>query len=620
MSSQNGENPAIYEFDGYRLDVAKRLVFGADGKPLPLKAKAFETLLFLVENSGRVIERDEMMEAIWPDTVVEENNLTQHISSLRRLFGETKDDHRFIVTVPGHGYKFAADITSLDPAKEKNSGTLGSDKTDLASRKWFIALAMGVAASLLVLGFLYKYQTTPTSGGSIKSIAVLPFKPISEPDRNPSFEMGMTNELITKLVGADGLSVRSFQAVKRFASGDRDPIEAGRELGVDAVLDGSVQLSADRVRVFVKLISVADSKQQWAEPFEQERAHVFDLQEEISERVANALRVRLSENAKKRYTDNPEAYQLYLKGQFHLLRLAPDEVKLGIAAFRQAVALDPNYALAYTGIARGYMSFVLSSELPPGEMIEQSLAAAEKAVQIDPQLAEAHATRGAVYFWFKHDWITSEAAFKTALDLDPHLAFAHQYYASLLGNTGRIDEALAESTKARDLDPYWAYSMSMQGTTLVHAGRPEEALTRYAEASRLDPRLWLPHCKAAVALIDLHRYDEAVATSRKAAELNRSQTNSLAYESYALAKLGRHDEAKKILDDLLKRAIEGYVPPYHIAIVYIGLDEREKALTWLEKAFSEQDPKIVFLKSDRFWNNLRSEPRFIDLMKKMRFE
>jgi serine/threonine-protein kinase len=618
MTGRDGSNSVVYTFDGFRFDVSERLVYSPDGEPYPLKAKDFEILLYLVEHPGRLIERDEIMAAVWPDTVVEENNLTQHISSLRRIFGVTPNDHRFIETVSGRGYKFAAVVVS---------DTNGNDKSDQINemlsrtpRRWLATLSVSVVIVLLLLGFLYKRDATPPAG-TIRSIAVLPFKPVSEQDRNLSFEMGMTNELITKLADADGLSVRSYQAVKRYVSEEQDPIDAGRELGVDAVLECSVQLSADRVRVLVRLMNVADSKIIWMEPFDKERTHLFDVQDAIAERVANSLKVQLSESAKKRYTDNGPAYELYLDGQFHLLRLAPeDEIKLGIAKFQQAVDLDPNFALAYTGIARGYMSLVLSAEAPPGEMIEQSLASAERAVQIDPRLAEAQATLGAVYFWFKHDWAASEAAFKTALDLDPHSTFAHVYYAALLGNLGRTDEALAECKKAQDLDPFWAYAVSMQGTILVHAGRPEEALTRYGEAIRLNPRLWTAQSKAALALIDLHRYDEAIATARKAAELNSAQTNSLALESYALAKLGRRGEARKILDDLLRRSRQGYVPEYHIAVVYAGLGEPENALAWLEKGFIQKDPRMLWLRSEYFWNPFRSEPRFVDLMRKMKLE
>ncbi len=617
MHGRNGKDSTIYEFDGHRLDAATRLLYGQDNKPLLLKSKAFDCLLFLLENPGRVIERDEIMAAVWPGTVVEENNLTQHISSLRRSLGEGRNDHRYIVTVPGRGYEFIAQVERGSIA-DGQSVCNHADSNRVVSPKRFIGLGAIVLVLLLLSGFLYNRETSPAETYRIKSIAVLPFEPISEQDRNPTFEMGMANELITKLNGSEGLSVRSFQAVKRFGSGDVDAIEKGRELKVDAVLSGSTQIYEDRVRVSVTLTSVADSRLLWEASFNEERKHILDVQEEIAKRIANALRIQLGENAAKRYTNNPEAYELYLKGRVHILKLKPDDIKLGIAAFKQAIVIDPNYALAYTGIARGYMGLVLSNELPPGNMGAQALAAAERAVQIDPRLAEAHAVRGALYYWFKHDWAASEAAYKTALELDPDSAFAHVYYASLLSNLGRTEEALRHVEKARDIDSFSAYAASIQGTILVHAGRPEEAGKSYSEALRIDPNLWLPHSKAAMALIDLHRYDDAVATARKAAELNRSQTNSLALESYALAKLGRRDEARKILDELVSRSRREYVPQYHIAVAYAGLGDRENTLAWLEKGYTEKDPRMLWLRSEYFWNDMRSEPRFKDLMKKLR--
>ena len=615
MIDRDDGNSAVYAFDGYRLDVEKCLLYGAGGHSIPLKTKAFETLLFLVRNPGRVVERDEIMEAVWPGIVVEENNLTQHVSSLRRALGERKDDHRFILTVPGRGYRFVADVTF--PVETETGGTVSGDSH--VGRRWgFAVLVTVVVVSLLLVGFLYQRGTTSAAGERIRSIAVLPFKPVSDLDRNPSFEMGMANDLITRLENAEGITVRSFEAVRRFASGEADAADAGAALAVDAVLDTKVQYSENRVRLSVRLIRIDGREQVWAQSFDGDRADLFTMQDEMATRVANALSAKLKESSRKHSTASNEAYQHYLAGWAHQFNLEASEAKLGIAEFEQAIAIDPNYALAYVGIARGYMSLVLSSEVPPGDMGEKAMAAAERAVQLDPQLGEAHAMLGAVRFWFEHDWEGSEAALKTAIDLDPDSAFAHLYYAVLLGNTGRIDEALAQSKKARELDEFWAYSASMQGTTLIHAGKPSDALSRFGEAMRLNPRLWTPHCKAALALIDLRRYGDAVTAARRAAELNRNQTNSTAYEIYALARLGQRAEARQILNGLLQRSDDRYVPPYHIAVAYAGLGDRSNALAWLERAFDDRDPKIVFVRSEQFWEEYRSEPRYLSLLEKMK--
>ena len=613
---RDAENSAIYLFDGFRVDAKKRLVYGPEGNPVPLKAKAFDTLLFLVENSGRVVDRDELLAAIWPDTVVEENNLTQHISSLRRTFGEKPDDHRFIATVPGRGYMFVAEVRG--DRDERDS--ISSETPTAVPRGRLLLFVTIVIASLLVVGFIYRYRTQSDAAGSIRSIAVLPFKPLVDSDSNPALEMGMSNALISKLAESDGLSVPQFSVVKKFASPGQDAIQAGLELGVEAVLDGTVQVSAGRVRVSVTLMSVADSKQLWADRFDNELTDIFAVQESISERVANALRIKLSANAKKRYTDNVEAYQLYLEGQFHKSKLSPDEIKRGLEYFQQAVATDPNYALAYSGISDCYLSFVLSIENPPTESARNAIAAGERAVELDPQLAEGHRNRGITYFWFERDWLRAEAAYKRALELDPNSAFTHLHYAHLLSNIGRYEEAVVQAEEGRKLDPYTAYSFTIQGIVYHQTGNRETAVERLDEAIKRNSTFWLAHLFKAIVYTDLKRNDLALQSAQFASQANATQTISPAYESVALARLGRRDEAKRILGSLLERSRQGYVPPYHIAIAYIGLDDRENSLAWLEKSFSENDAKIVFLKVDHIWDPLRSEPRFAKLMKDMKLE
>jgi len=577
---QMTRNSPVYTFDGCKFDVAERLVFVPSGEPQPLKAKDFQTLLYLVEHPGRVIERDEIMAAVWPDTVVEENNLTQHIAFLRRLLGDSPESHRYIATVPGRGYKFVPQVQAL--------------------------------------GFADTSETS--SAGRIRSIAVLPFKPVSGQTRDLSFEFGMTSDLITKLAGAEGLVVRPLSAIRRFASPEQDAAEAGQELGVDAVIDGNIQISGARVRVSIRLISVAESKQLWADSFDEELTDIFAVQESISERVATSLRVKLSENAKKRYTDDVAAYQLYLEGRFHVVKLNPAEIKQGISYFQRAIELDPNYSLAYAGISYGYGALALNLELPPSDSMQLAVEAAKKAAAIDPYLAEAQTMLALDHYWVKFDWAASEAAFRRALDLDPYSQQAHIYYAHSLSCLGRHREAIAEAAKARKIDPYWALACAFHGLIYHHAEMHDEALARFNEASTLDPSLWLTPLYTAILYTDLQRYEEAIAATRRAAAINGYQTVSNAYECFALAKADRHDEARTILDALLERSGERYVPPYHFAVAYAGLGEHESALFFLEKAYSDPDPKMVFLKAHHFWDDLRSEPQFIELMRKMRFE
>jgi serine/threonine-protein kinase len=605
---REAEKSNIYLFDGFRLDPRKRLVYDPDGKAIALKAKAFETLLFLVQNPGRTIGRDELLRAIWPDTVVEENNLTQHISSLRRMFGEKPDDHRFIATVPGYGYQFVAHVHEDDGPTAHASPA----KTNLGSRRWLIVLAMGVAVSLLIAVFFYRNQSAPAENRSIRSIAVLPFKPLDEQNRNVSLEMGMTQDLIARLADTEDLKVLPFSAVRRFDSPRQDAVEAGRELGVDTVLDVSVQFLPDRMRFRVFLLKVEDSKQLWYRPFDGEETDL-DMQDSISEQVATALKVRLGEHATKRYTENVPAFRLYTTGRFYLSKLKPEDTKHALEDFQEAIDLDPTYALAYTGISDVYRSSILSGELSPAEMAPKAMAAADKAAAIEPDLPEAQTNLGFNYFWYKRDWAASETAFKRALEIDRDSALAHHHYAHFLSNIGRNQEAIAEAEETRRLDPTNPFFITIQGLVYKQAGRYDEAFARFDEATKLNG-LWLARLFAAIAYTDLGRYQEALEAARQATESNSSQSISTAYESVALAGLGRRVEAKKILKQLLARSRAVYVPPYHLAIAYVGLGDREHALEQLEKSFSEQDVKIVFLKTDHIWDPIRSEPRFVELM------
>jgi len=348
------------------------------------------------------------------------------------------------------------------------------------------------------------------------------------------------------------------------------------------------------------------------------------IEEEISREISEKLRLKLSGAEKKqlakRYTENTEAYQLYLKGRYHALKLTPPEMQTGISHFQQAIQLDPSYALAYVGLADAYRSLALSGEMPPtDEFLPKAKAAAQKAIAIDDTLAEAHSALGFIIFWYDWDWNEAEKQCKRALDLNPNSADAHQAYAHLLSNTGRHAEGLAEAKRARELDPLNLRASALEAQFLVHAGRIDEALVRLQKTFELDPNFWFAHLFASSAYIEKGMFAEAVAEARKASKLFGPSTHSIAFLGYALAKSGKLTEARAELEGLLKRSTEGYVPPYHIALVYNGLGERAEAIAWLERGYKERDPKMVFLKVEPKWNNLRDDPHFQDLMRRVGF-
>jgi adenylate cyclase len=348
------------------------------------------------------------------------------------------------------------------------------------------------------------------------------------------------------------------------------------------------------------------------------------LQNEIAREVSRMLRARLSgadeQKLAKNYTANTEAYHLYLKGRYHVLKLKRSESQKGISYFQQAIDIDPSYALAYVGLAEGYRSLTLTGEMPPTEFLPKAKAAAQKAIEIDETLAEAHALLGYIIFWYDWNWNEAEKQYKRALELNPNSAESHQAYALLFSTSGRHAEALVEAKRALELDPLNLRINAIQGEFLIRAGQADEALSRLQKTFELDPNFWLAHLNASSAYIEKGRFAEAVAEARKARELSDSNTRPTAFLGYALAKSGKQAEARAEVEALLKLSNERYVPSYNIALIYNGLGERYEAIAWLERGLEERDPRMTFLKVEPKWNNLRSDPRFQDLLRRIGFQ
>jgi serine/threonine-protein kinase len=340
-------------------------------------------------------------------------------------------------------------------------------------------------------------------------------------------------------------------------------------------------------------------------------------------RVAAALTLRLGDDEKNRlakhYTENVEAYQLYLTGRFHVFKLTPKEVQRGISYFEQAIALDQRYALAYAGLADAHRSLALGSEFPPTDSLLKAKVAAERAVELDGSLSEAHTALAMTIFWFDWNWQLAEDHFQRALVLDPNSASAHLFYSHLLTNLGRHEQALTEIKLARQLDPLFPFAGAIEGQALAFAGRTDEALDTLRKTSELDPNFWMPYLFASRVYVDKGMYAEAVEAAHKARNLAPAQSASIAFESYALAQMGKRDEARAALDELTALSRERFVPPLNFALAYNGLGETDEALDWLERGFEQRDPKMTFLKIDSRLNNLRGEPRFIQLMDRMAF-
>jgi DNA-binding winged helix-turn-helix (wHTH) protein/TolB-like protein len=620
----------IYEFDEFRVDVSKRLLTKGDGGQIPLTPKVFDTLLYLVRHCGKVIEKDELMREIWTDSVVEENNLNQNISILRRVFGEKPGEQRFIVTIAGHGYRFVpqvrpivdfgfgiADIKTEDQITH-DEGQKTDGKNRVQNRKWLVALAVLSVFALGAAGFYLWRGNEKSVEAPIKTVAVLPFKPLVLENRNEALEFGIADTLISKLSGGGEIVVRPLSAIRRYTSIEQDSLTAGRELGVESILDGTIQTWGDRIRISAKLLRTSDGKQLWAGQFDEKFTDIFAVQDAISERVAAALRIRLGGKEKKHSTENVEAYQLYMNGRYHIAKLTPPEIRTSIGYFQQAIGIDPGYALAYTGLSQAYGVLGIAGDMPPAEAFPKTKEAGRKAIEIDDTLGEAHEALCMGTFWYDWDWQSAEKECLRAIEIDPNNSDFHGNYALVLSNTAQHAEALAEAKRSRELNPLNLAQSALEGQYLLHAGRIDEALDRLQKISALEPNFWMPHLFAASAYIEKGMFAEAIAEARKEYEL--TGRNDIPFGTYALAKSGKRDEAQAALKELLKLSATKYVSPYDVALIYNALDERDSALDWLEKGYEQRDPKMTFLKVEPKWNNLRSDPRFISLLKRMKLE
>jgi DNA-binding winged helix-turn-helix (wHTH) protein/Flp pilus assembly protein TadD len=579
----------LYEFGPYLLDVREQLLL-RDGQPLPLKPKLFDLLLVLVENSGHILHKNELMAKVWPNSFVEESNLTVSISALRKALGDGHNPHAYIETVPRRGYRFVAQVKEvLDQRNQllEETRLIGSYRETAAARE---------------------------------AIAVLPFRVISSKAGDEYLGLGMTDALITRISNLNQIVVRPTSAVRKYAFGEQNPIAAGQELRVSSVLDGSIQKFGKRIRVTVQLVNVHSGASLWAEKFDERFTNIFAVEDSISEQVASALVTRLSTEERiqlvKRYTENTQAHQAYLKGRFFLEKRAPDAIKKSIEYFDLAVRIDRDYALAYAGLADCYTLLGACELLPPKESAPKAEAAALKAVELDDNLAEAHAALGYCKM-FNWDWPAAERELKLAIELNPNAAIVHQRYSIYQRALRRFEEALEEGTKAVGLDPTSATRNASTGATLYFARRYDQAIEQLGQALELDSNHAFSRIVLGRAYEQKAMYDEAITEYEKISNLAGKSAESLGHRGHLYAVSGRKEAAHELLDELEELSKKEYVPPYYTALIHTGLGEKDQALEWLENAYQEHDLTLVILDIDPMLDSLRGDSRFVSLLERV---
>lgn len=623
---------SIYEFADFRVDAAKRLLKRCDGEAIPLTPKVFDTLLYLVEHRGVVLDKNDLMLAIWPDTVVEENNLNQSISALRRVLGENRGENRYIATVPGRGYRFVAEVKRAAPEtieeRESIDATSQShQRTDRhKSRFEFILLAgIGIVGLSCTVYYLWPtltaVLTAPTSStplpsaSLVRSIAVLPFKPLVADHRDESLEMGMADTLIVRLSNLRDVTVQPISSVRRFSGLEQDPVRAGRELGVESVLDGQVQRWGDQIRVTARFIAVGDGKQLWADQFDEKFTDVFTVQDLISAKVVSALALKLTGEEQRRltkhYTENVEAYQLYVNGRFYWERRTPEGLRKAIEYFEEAIEKDPNYALAHAGLADSY-ALLGVFHLPPREAFPKAKEAALNALRVDGRLAEAHAALGHIKVQYEYDWAGAKEEYKRAIELKPNYANAHHFYALYLSIMGRFDEGIEEIKRAQELEPFSLFIHANVGAILYAARRYDEAINQLKRVLEMNPNF--DHARDVLGHVYLQKgmYEQAIAEFRK---LTTTPYSYDLGQAYALS--GRRSEALKEIDKLQELSKQRYVAPYNLALIYASLDDKDNALEWLEKAYEDRSTRLIWIRVNTQLDKLRSEPRFKAVIKRM---
>jgi DNA-binding winged helix-turn-helix (wHTH) protein/TolB-like protein/Flp pilus assembly protein TadD len=662
--SMDKKENRLYEFDRFCLDASERILL-YDMQEVPLTPKVFETLLLLVENSGHVVGKEELLKTIWPDSIVEESSLSQNISMLRKALKNGSDGRRFIETIPKRGYKFIAPVKVVNNRAAADEGLLHDSVTTEAALKEENEshthrqeeaplqtdprptssafhlnspsgrkLAVIVIALLLILaGGVYRWaakrrdEASAESRNRVRSLAALPLKSIGGESGDEFLGLGMANALILKLGSFDGLTILTTGSIARYTGREHDAREVGKRLGVDAVLDGTIQRVSDRVRVTAVLLDLRDGKILWSGKFDERFTDIFALQDSISERVSGALKLELAPGGKshpsKRYTESVDAYQLYSIGLYFCNTNTPEGLSKAVGYFRQATEKDPNYALAFALLASTYAAIAINGYdfMTRGEVREKAKVTAAKAIELDGSLPEAIAAVGLVKAQFDGDLEGAEQMYRRAIDLNPGFGVVYLIYAAFLLREDRLEESIKHMQRALEFDPLSPVINSYLSLLYRNAGRPDEALKYSRIALEINPNYWYAHVNLGEAYEANGMYQEAAAEYRKIADMEEFSLYGKHKLIYLYVVMGRRDEARKLFAETQKSLQEGKAKPhtiFEIALAHIALGLNGKAFEWLNRTADAGGLSRFTLQRNAKLDPLRSDPRFESLRRRLK--
>jgi DNA-binding winged helix-turn-helix (wHTH) protein/TolB-like protein len=607
------EKSPSYRFGPFRLDpLTRRLT--RDGEAVALTARAFDTLVVLVENHGRVVTKDELIDSVWHAAFVEENNLNQAISALRRALHDDGNGNHFIGTVPRRGYTLVVPVlegVEADPTPPATSAPARAPaaapavstpaRRPRSNGRWLATILVASCALAVGTFWLVRPSAPPSALARVRSIAVLPFRPLVLPPDDEFLGLALADAVITRLSGSSSLAVRPTGAIRDMGARTPEPVSAGKALGVDAVLDGQIQESGDRVRVTLQLVGVASGTPLWSERFDAPRANLFELEDSIAEGVARELAAGRSDGslAAARRAPVPQAYEAYLRGRYYWNKRTQDALRKSQTLFQQALDADPTFAPAWAGLAdaRNLVGQALAAR-----------AAAGKALDLDPGLAEAHAALGNVALFYDFDIAAAQAHFQRAIGLNPSYATAYQWSAFGLAAAGSFDEALARIRKARELDPLSLSIATDVATILYYSGRYEEAERQARAVIEMDPNFAQAH--NVLGLVLLVRNVPGATGEFEAAG---SPPVALAI---AFALTGRKEEARAIAEQLARMDRDRF--DLLRAALLLALGERKQALDELDQAYRDRQGDLLMVGVEPLFAALHGDPRFEGLLRRLR--
>jgi DNA-binding winged helix-turn-helix (wHTH) protein/TolB-like protein/Tfp pilus assembly protein PilF len=615
-----------YEFGEFQVDSGQRVVINRNtGQPVTLTPRAFDLLVFLLDRPNELIDKPTLIRALWSRTVVEDNNLDQAVSALRQALGERRGEHRYIQTVHRRGYPLTAPVRIIGPDDPVATGlpivappvAAAVDRSRSRQHIATLIIVCAVVAALIIWASARSGDSTRAPAALKHTLAILPFRPVATGDSDLALQFGIAETLIEGL-SRQGVSVTPLSSVRAYADPSQDALAAGRALGVQAILEGHLQRSGERVRVSARLLRVSDGTQLWVGRFDENFADILALQDAIGNKVWASLMPHSVGQAApelRRYTADSGAYHLYVAGRYYReQRLNADGIRLALEYFARAVERDSSFALAWVGMADAYSLLGVFGAMSPNDAFPRAKVAADRALQLAPELGAAHAALAHIKLQFEHDWVGAQRECLQALQYDPTYAGAYQWYAQFLAYSGRFDEAISYLRKAEALEPSVPNYAAIGGLYFVYQRDYSAAIRQLNRALAMDGRQTLARAFLAMAYLEKGDYAQAMAEFEKA---NGRVPFCTGCRGQIYARTGRAAEARAEAERLIALSKKKYVSPYDIAAVFAALGDRERTFLWLDRALVEHAQHIMWVKWDPVFDPLRHDPRYLALIKKL---